>query len=132
MKHAPLWRSTAAATLVALTGLLLSPPAARAGWVSTRQALEGPRARLVSVLERREIARALEDLGVDPAEARRRARGLTDAEARRALEGLDALPAGGDPVGAVVGAGVVVFLVLLITDILGFTDVFPFVKKTVR
>jgi hypothetical protein len=38
---------------------------------------------------------------------------------------IDELPAGGDALGLLV----FVFIVLLITDILGFTDIFPFVKK---
>jgi len=40
---------------------------------------------------------------------------------------VDRLPAGGSAVGALIGAGVLIFIVLLITDILGFTHVFPFV-----
>jgi hypothetical protein len=39
------------------------------------------------------------------------------------------MPAGGDGIGAVVVAILIVFLVLLITDLAGLTDVFPFVKK---
>jgi hypothetical protein len=37
---------------------------------------------------------------------------------------LDQLPAGG----SVVGALVLIFLVLLVTDLLGLTNVYPFVK----
>jgi hypothetical protein len=39
------------------------------------------------------------------------------------------LPAGGDALGAIVGAAFIMFLVLLIVGILGFTDVFTFVKS---
>jgi UPF0716 family protein affecting phage T7 exclusion len=39
------------------------------------------------------------------------------------------MPAGGDALGVVVGAAVLIFLILLVTDILGLTDIFPFVKK---
>ena len=39
------------------------------------------------------------------------------------------MPAGGDGIGALVGAAVLIFLVLLLTDILGFTHVFPFTKS---
>jgi len=39
------------------------------------------------------------------------------------------MPAGGNVVGIVVGAILFVFLVLLLTDLLGLTDVFPFIKK---
>ena len=38
------------------------------------------------------------------------------------------LPAGGD----ILGVAVLIFLVLLFTDIMGYTKVFPFVKKTVH
>jgi uncharacterized protein DUF6627 len=41
---------------------------------------------------------------------------------------MDQLPAGGDGFGALVGAAVLIFLVLLITDLAGLTHVFPFVK----
>ncbi len=42
---------------------------------------------------------------------------------------IDQLPAGGDGLGVIVGAAVLIFPVLLITDVLGVTDIFPFVKK---
>jgi len=74
----------------------------------------------------------LVDLGVDRAEAVRRVAGLTDAEAQAAVDRFDRLPAAGDGVGVVIGAALIVFIILLITDILGFTNVFPFVKKSVR
>lgn len=124
---------TALALVFTMLCLLLPSSPAVAGWVPTRAAMTGPKARLVSVLERKDVARALEQLGVSPEEAQRRVAGLTDAEARQAVERLDSLPAGGDFIlGSLIGAAVFVFVVLLITDILGFTDVFPFVKKTVR
>jgi hypothetical protein len=122
---------TAVVLIFSLLCLFLPTSPAMAGWIRTEAALDGPQARLVSVLERTEIAAALSDLGVDPQEARRRAAGLTDEEARLALERVESMPAGG-LIGEVVAAVLIVFLVLLLTDILGFTDVFPFVKKTVR
>ncbi|MDW7709891.1 MAG: PA2779 family protein [Deferrisomatales bacterium] len=120
--------------LVVFAVLCLSLPTspATAGWVSTRATVEGPQARLVSVLEREDVARALEAYGVDRAEAVRRVAGLTDAEAQRALDEWDRLPAAGNGVGVVIAAVLFIFIVLLITDILGFTNVFPFVKKSVR
>ncbi|GAB6061762.1 PA2779 family protein [Deferrisoma palaeochoriense] len=132
MRFRESWKSGTALVLV-FSFLCLSLPTspAVAGWIPTRKAL-APQERLASALEREEIAAALRELGIDPAEAQRRALGLTDAEAREALERLAAMPAGGDPLGVIVGSAVFVFLVLLITDILGFTDVFPFVKRTVR
>jgi len=43
---------------------------------------------------------------------------------------MDRLPSGGDGLGAIVGAALIIFLVLLLTDIMGYTDVFPFVKHS--
>jgi len=50
---------------------------------------------------------------------------MTDEEAAQLAAQLDSLPAGG----SIVGAIVLVFLVLLITDILGFTKIFPFTRS---
>jgi hypothetical protein len=66
--------------------------------------------------------------GVDPLEAQARVASLSDAEAVRLAGQVEHLPAGGNAIGVIVGAAVLVFIVLLITDILGYTDVFPFVK----
>jgi hypothetical protein len=41
---------------------------------------------------------------------------------------MDQLPAGGSTFGVIIGAAVIIFIVLLITDILGYTDIFTFVK----
>jgi len=127
------WKQlTSLAVIFALLCLSLPTSPAVAGWLPTRTAVEGPKARLVSVLEREDVARVLVDLGVAREEAVRRVAGLTDAEAQLALDKFDSLPAAGDGVGVVIGAVLFVFIVLLITDILGFTNVFPFVKKSVR
>lgn len=69
-------------------------------------------------------------MGLDKAMAKARVDGLTDEEVARVVQRLDQLPAGGDAFGAVIFSAVFIFLVLLVTDIMGFTDVFPFVKKT--
>jgi hypothetical protein len=41
---------------------------------------------------------------------------------------MEQLPAGGDGIGAIIGAAVFIFVVLLITDLLGLTHVFTFVN----
>lgn len=82
-----------------------------------------------NLMAREEIQAALVRQGIDPAEAQARAEGLSDAEAVRLANVMDSLPAGASSVGIVVGAILIVFLVLLITDILGYTDIFPFTKK---
>jgi hypothetical protein len=81
--------------------------------------------RIAGLLERADVQERLRAYGVDPAEARARAAALSDAEAAQLVANIDELPAGGI---GIVGAIVLVFLVLLVTDILGYTKVFPFTK----
>lgn len=87
------------------------------------------RAHLNAFLSRDEVRDILRSQGVDPAEAEHRVAALSDEEAVRAAGQLDRLPAGGSTVGVLVGAILLVFFVLLILDLLGLTNVFPFVKK---
>ena len=89
------------------------------------------RAYISSVLAREDIQKALIARGIDPIEAQARVGTLTDQEAIQFADTMDKLPAGGG-IGYIVGLAVLIFLVLLVTDILGYTDVFPFVKKTVQ
>jgi hypothetical protein len=81
------------------------------------------------ILDRQDIQKVLKAQGVSAEEAKARVDALSDAEAMRLVEKFDQLPAGGDALGTIIGAALVVFIVLLITDILGYTDVFTFVKK---
>jgi hypothetical protein len=99
------------------------PFPAQGALVATEAALE--RQRIAGLLERAEVQAQLRAYGVDPAEARARAAALSDAEAAQLVSNIDELPAGGI---GIVGAIVLVFLVLLVTDILGYTKVFPFTK----
>ena len=106
--------------------------AAQAGIIGTESVIntlqgEKSRARITAFLERQEVQEALVQKGIDPAQAKKRVASLTDQEISRICKMLDKLPAGGDGVGAVVGAIVLIFFVLLITDLLGLTNVFPFV-----
>ncbi|MDH3474695.1 MAG: PA2779 family protein [Rhodospirillales bacterium] len=106
---------------------------ARAAMVGTDKVVEqaakaDDRARVLDFMAREEVRQQLIDLGIDPEEALRRAASLTDAEIRQIAGELDQLPAGQGAVAAVVGAILIIFIVLLITDLLGLTNVFPFVK----
>lgn len=131
-----LHRSRAIARLLIVAVLLNALPlgAAQAALVSTEQALAAAepaeaRARLMGLLQRDEVRLELEALGVDPAEAEARIARLTDAEIAAVAGRLEELPAGEGALGAVIGAALFIFLVLLITDLLGLTDVFPFVRR---
>ena len=90
---------------------------------------ESDRMKLQRLIERSDVRRQLANWGIQPAEAQAAVDHLTDAEISDVARNLESLPAGGDALGVIVGAALVVFLVLLITDILGYTNVFPFVEK---
>jgi len=96
-----------------------------------KDSIEGKQARnyILSVLAREEVQAVFTAQGIDSQEAKRRLDSLTDAEVIRFAKEIKQLPAGGGAFGTIVGAALIVCLVLLITDIMGFTDVFPFVKK---
>ena len=111
-------------------------PTAQAGMIApstygqTQNGVAGEqRQQLQQFLSRDDISAQLVKMGVNPAEAQARVERLSDQEVATAAKHMQQLPAGGN---SIIGAIVFIFLVLLITDILGFTDVFPFVKKTVR
>lgn len=82
-----------------------------------------------SFLDRSEVQNYLVAWGVKPEEAKARIDSLTDEEIEDIATRIDRLAAGGDGLGTIVGAALLIFIILLITDILGFTDVFPFVKS---
>lgn len=129
------WLCTLITIVFVLT--VVPVPAAQARMISTQAlaagaAADDARARIEAMLERGEVRAQLVALGVDPQIAHDRVTALSDDEARSLARHIDSLPAGGSTLGLIVGVGLFVFLVLLATDILGFTDVYPFVKKTAR
>jgi len=97
----------------------------------TNDTIKGQEARafLNELISREDIQNYLTKQGIDPLEAKVRVDSLTDSEAVMVAEQLEQLPAGGGAIGVIIGAALIVFLVLLATDILGYTDVFPFVNK---
>src|SRR3970282_467557 len=118
-------RMVASIVIVCLgsTGLVLP---AHAGIVSSEALVAGTQQeRLASLLERGDVRARLQAYGVDPVQAQERVAALSDEEAARLAAQLDALPAGGDAL----GVALIVFLVLLFTDIMGYTKIFPFTRS---
>jgi hypothetical protein len=89
---------------------------------------QSPRDYLNTLLARKDIQAALVSRGIDPQEAQTRIDSLSDAEVNDIVNKLDQLPAGG-VLGTILIIAFLVFVILLITDIAGYTDIFPFVKK---
>jgi hypothetical protein len=124
------------ALVLAVVMFVISMPlgVAQAALVSTEELLAAgngaaDRARVLAFLERAEVREQIAALGVDPTQAAARVAALSDAQVREIAGELEQLPAGQSAVGAVVGAIVIIFLVLLVTDLLGLTNVFPFVRR---
>lgn len=117
-------QSIVALSLVAFLAVGMPMPAP-AAMIGTQAAVAaGTRAadlaRVDSVLARADVQQRLTALGVDPQAAHDRAAALTDTELAAFAKQLESAPAGGDAL-AVIG---IVFLVLLILEVVGVTDIF--------
>jgi len=108
--------------IVCLAGLGLP---VHAGMLPT-DAANPARARVLTVLERSDVQAQLQANGVSPADVKARVAAMSDDEVAQLAGQIDGLPAGGTDV---LGFILVVFVILLITDILGFTHIFPFTKS---
>lgn len=97
--------------------------------VTTQSVLSADRAgadreRIYNVLARADVQDQLLKQGVDLNEVEARVAALSDAEAQQMADQLEQMPAGA----GVIGVLFAVFVILLITDILGLTDVYPFTR----
>lgn len=84
------------------------------------------RAELVTWLDREDVRQQMTELGVSPTQAMARVASLSDAEVSRLAGEIETSPAAGN---GVVGAIVFIFLVLIVTDLLGLTKVFSFTRS---
>lgn len=111
---------------ISLIGFSLG--AAQASIVSNQQAIhqssqESEKQALIQTINREDVQQQLLSMGVDSADIESRINHMTDAEIAQLNQQMADLPAGADALGTVV----LVFLVFVITDLLGATDIFPFV-----
>ncbi len=105
-----------------------------AAFIDTETVLDSIRGQeahnqLKQFLAREDVKAALIAHGIDPMEAKRRINALSDDEVLRIADQIDQLPAGGGAAEAVLVILLVFFLVLVILDLTGVTDVFPFIKS---
>ncbi|MCU7810045.1 MAG: PA2779 family protein [Candidatus Thiodiazotropha sp. (ex Notomyrtea botanica)] len=87
------------------------------------QAQGHERAVLLEALEREQVHQYLTSLGADAEQVKARLAQMTDEEIATLSQRLGDLPAGGDALGVIL----VVFIVFVVTDAIGATDIFPFV-----
>jgi hypothetical protein len=121
---------------LAIFMFILSGPyqSAMAAMIGTEVVIDADRAQsarefLNGFLAREDVRNALISQGINPQEAKIRIDSLTDKEAQRVADQLERLPAGGDFLVTFLVVIFLVFVILLVTDIAGYTDIFPFVKK---
>lgn len=88
------------------------------------RSVEQARAQVLAAFQRSDVAQALVDRGVSLEQAAARVAAMTDDEALLMAQQIDAAPAGGD----ILGTLVFLFVLLLVTDILGLTKIFPFTR----
>jgi hypothetical protein len=126
-------RSVSAALVIATTAMSF-PIGAQAGVVGTEEAIRAEsaataqpldRGALRALLDRDDVRSQLQAYGVDPRAARERVDALTDEEVEQLAGRIGSLPAGASVLGVLFS----VFIILLITDILGLTKVFPFTRS---
>lgn len=89
------------------------------------ESAESQRARLDAMLDRADVVAMLQERGVTLQAARERIAAMTEAEVAQMAHAIDTAPAGASDL---LGTAVFIFVLLLFTDILGFTKVFPFTR----
>lgn len=117
-----------ASVLVMMLGLI-QLPVAHAAVITTDQAIQAQqgdidRTRLLSLLEKEELQQQLTAYGLDAAVAAERIQSMSNAEVAMLNAKLDEMPAGE----GILGLAALFFIVFIITDALGATDIFTFVK----
>ena len=115
--------------------LLLAVPyqsvfAAMIGTETVIDLVRGQEARdyLNRMMIREDVQTAFTSYGITPLEAKARLDTLSDAEIIRLYNQMEQLPAGGSSLGTAFIAVGVIFVILFITDLLGYTDVFSFTR----
>ena len=124
--------SKKAVAMVLSAQLVLSTQAvtlAQAEMLSTEAAINSyetlnNRSALLDALERDAVQAEMVAMGVDPDEAAARLAALSDTEVATSLTQMEADNAGAD----IIGTLFTVFVLLLVTDILCFTNVYSFTR----
>ena len=117
------------ARLLVVSLLALSLPA-KASMMSAQETMSvhqtSERTQVMQFLAREDVAKHIAAQGVDIALVQQRVAAMSDDEITQLSGKIDKLPAAGSDV---LGAVLFVFIVLLVTDILGLTKVFPFTRS---
>jgi hypothetical protein len=122
MKHAITWLLS---ILLALSPVMSAQAAMIGNGALLEQSSEQQtRDSLQQLLGQSDARQQLQALGVSPEWALERARNLSSSELARINRGIEQMQAGGD---SVLGVLLLIFIIFIITDAIGATDIFPFV-----
>lgn len=113
------------ATSIAFTSFAQAAPTLITTEQVAEEEAQKDRALVMEAFQRPELQAKLQEFGVSLTDAQARVAALTDQEVSALARQIETAPAGGTDV---LGFVLVIFIVLLITDIMGFTNIFPFVK----
>ncbi|HEX6927892.1 MAG TPA: PA2779 family protein [Gammaproteobacteria bacterium] len=116
-------------TLASFLAATLAVPVAQAGVISTETYVQQSQAdarrdAVIEMLQREDVRERMLAMGVDPAHVEARLAALTDVEVEQLAQHMEEMPAGA----GVLDVLLIVFLVFVVLDIVGVTDVFPFIN----
>lgn len=119
-------------SILALLSLNVAP--LQAAMVDNTQLLaqsqqEVTKQQVLAELDRQNVQDKLVAMGVNIDDAKQRIQQMNDQELAQLAQDFEQMPAGGT---GVIGALLVIFIVLVVTDMLGATDVFSFVHNINR
>ena len=113
---------------ISLLMILTSFGQAQAAIISNNQVLDkmeqtDNKEALLRTIHRLDVQEQLLSMGVETADIENRINNMTADEIAQLNQQLDELPAGGDVLGLIV----LLFIIFVITDVIGATDIFPFI-----
>lgn len=112
-----LWAFMGFVTLPVQAAMVTTPD------VLQSQQSEYDRQQLVELLDREDVQKQLLNYGVAPEQVQERVNNMTDAEIAQLNDQIADMPAGG-----ILGAILLIFVIFVITDIIGATDIFSFIR----
>ena len=114
--------------LLSLLMLLASFGNAQAAIISNSQVMDDleqadSKQTLLQTIHRVDVQEQMVRMGVSTADIENRIDNMTQDEIAQLNQQIDELPAGGDIIGIIV----LLFIIFVITDVIGATDIFPFI-----
>ena len=116
------------APVLSLLLLCVSMGQAQAAIISNSQVIyqvqqANDKVALLQTIRRADVQQQLLGMGVTTADIESRVNQMTQEEIAQLNQQINELPAGGDAFGLIV----LIFIVFVITDVIGATDIFPFI-----